>query len=81
MGKRWNKEDARLHQACEDKDYKDKYAHVTLAEEDGKPEDGEEIELRRVFTKNYKEEYYRQEDLPAGWKGRIGISFNERQND
>ena len=47
MGKRWNKEDASLHQACEDKDYKDKYAHVTPAEEDDKTEDGEEIELRR----------------------------------
>ena len=32
---------------CEDKGYKDKYTHVTLAEEDDKPEDGEEVELRR----------------------------------
>ena len=47
MRKRWNKEDASLHQACEDKDYKDKYTHVTLAGEDDKPEDGEELELRR----------------------------------
>ena len=40
-------EDASLHQACEDKDDKDRYTHVTLAGEDDKPEDGEEIELRR----------------------------------
>jgi hypothetical protein len=33
--------------ADEDKDYKDKYAHVTLAEEDYKPEEGEEVGLRR----------------------------------
>ena len=47
MGKRWNKEDASLHQACEDKGYKDKYTHVTLVEEVDKPEDGEELEQRR----------------------------------
>ena len=33
--------------ACKDKNYKDKYTHVTLVEEDDKPEDGEEVELRR----------------------------------
>mgnify|MGYP006892502249 CR=1 FL=1 len=33
--------------AGKDKNYKDKYTHVTLVEEDDKPEDGEEVELRR----------------------------------
>ena len=40
-------EDASLHPVCKERDYKDKYTHVTLAGEDDKPEDGGEIELRR----------------------------------
>ena len=31
----------------EDKKFKNKYTNVTLVEEDDKPEDGEEVELRR----------------------------------
>ena len=33
--------------AGEDRDYKDKYAHVTLAKEDYKPEEGEKVGLGR----------------------------------
>ena len=46
-GRRGLQEDASLHQAGKDKDDKDRYAQVTLAGEEDKPEDGEEIEQRR----------------------------------
>ena len=47
MGKSWYKEMRVYTKAGKDKNYKDKYTHVTLVEEDDKPEDGEEVELRR----------------------------------
>ena len=47
MGKSWYKEMREYTKAGKDKNYKGKYTHVTLVEEDDKPEDGEEVELRR----------------------------------
>ena len=47
MGKSWYKEMRVYTKAGKDKNYKGKYTHVTLVEEDDKPEDGEEVELRR----------------------------------
>ena len=47
MGKSWYKEIREYTKAGKDKTYKGKYTHVTLVEEDDKPEDGEEAELRR----------------------------------
>ena len=47
MGKSWYKEMRVCTKAGKDKKYKDEYTHVTLVEEDDKPEDGEEVELRR----------------------------------
>ena len=47
MGKSWYKEMREYTKAGKDKTYKGKYTHVTLVEEDDKPEDGEEVELRR----------------------------------
>ena len=46
MGKSWYKEMREYTKAGKDKNYKGKYTHVTLVEEDDKPEDGEEVELR-----------------------------------
>ena len=47
MGKSWYKEMRVYTKAGKDKNYKGKYTHVTLVEEGNKPEDGEEVELRR----------------------------------
>ena len=47
MGKSWYKEMREYTKAGKDKTYKGKYTHVTLLEEDDKPEDGEELVQRR----------------------------------